>query len=115
MGQVHPWRWTDRWHPSEQREARWHQAVMSRRSAIVPEVPTEILRCACLHSSEMSETEHRFALACDELGWGDGTGGVWFMGIEECSEWPPDTHSEHLVAAIYLPPVARRTTGGNQL
>ena len=33
--------------------------------------------------------EDRFRLACNELGWGDPKNGLWFVSIEERSEWDP--------------------------
>lgn len=42
----------------------------------------------------MIDAEQRFVLACNELGWGDPQGGLWFLGIEEGSEWPPRSEQE---------------------
>lgn len=35
----------------------------------------------------MATAKERFELACSELGWGDAERGLWFLGIEEGSEW----------------------------
>jgi hypothetical protein len=35
----------------------------------------------------LGTAEQRFRGACSELGWGDARGGLWFVGIEESSEW----------------------------
>lgn len=37
----------------------------------------------------MLSAEGRFHLACQELGWGNPEGGVWFVAIEEAGSWAP--------------------------
>jgi hypothetical protein len=42
----------------------------------------------------MISPERRFEMVCNELGWGDATGGLWFLGIEEGSAWEAGKETE---------------------
>jgi len=49
-----------------------------------------------------------FELACDELGWGDPEGGLWFICIEESEPWDEnaaDKVREHFRVRYYFRPV----------
>ncbi len=46
-----------------------------------------------MESGRLTRAE-RFLLACNELGWGDGTkNGLWFFGMEERLPWEPGQES----------------------
>jgi hypothetical protein len=39
---------------------------------------------------QSSTPEDNFSIACSYLGWGDPSGGFWFIGIEESDVWTPE-------------------------
>ncbi len=42
----------------------------------------------------MGTPNDRFLLACNELGWGDAANALWFVSIEEASDWKPGQESK---------------------